>query len=79
MTLKRKSIAGSESQIARRASSTGNIDEADREEIKKSQDTYEGIRKILFSLSKFECCPGRRNEAAPKTGQESQRKGYGKV
>lgn len=55
LTLKMKSISNSENQIAKRVNSTGNIYEADIEEIKKNQDViYEGIRKILTSLSKIE-------------------------
>ena len=50
-----KSISTSENQIAKRVNSTGNIYEADIEEIKKNQEEiYEGIRKILTSLSKIE-------------------------
>ncbi len=48
LTLKMKSISNSENQIAKRVNSTGNIYEADIEEIKKNQEEiYEGIRKIL--------------------------------
>jgi hypothetical protein len=55
LTLKMKSISNSENQIAKRVNSTGNIYEADIEEIKKNQEEiYEGIRKILASLSKIE-------------------------
>lgn len=55
LTLKMKSISNSENQIAKRVNSTGNIYEADIEEIKKNQEEiYEGIRKILTSLSKIE-------------------------
>lgn len=54
LTLKMKSISNSENQIAKRVNSTGNIYEADIEEIKKNQEEiYEGIRKILTSLSKI--------------------------
>ena len=50
-----KSISTSENQIAKRVNSTGNIYETDIEEIKKNQEEiYEGIRKILTSLSKIE-------------------------
>ena len=42
-------------QIARRVNSTTNIYKEDIEEIKKNQEEiYEGIRKILTSLSKIE-------------------------
>ena len=54
LTLRMKSISNSENQIAKRVNSTGNIYEADIEEIKKNQEEiYEGIRKILTSLSKI--------------------------
>ena len=52
LTLRMKSICNSENQIAKRVNSTGNIYETDIEEIKKNQEEiYEGIRKILTSLS----------------------------
>ena len=55
LTLRMKSISTSENQIAKRVNSTGNIYETDIEEIKKNQEEiYEGIRKILTSLSKIE-------------------------
>ena len=55
LTLKMKSISNSENQIAKRVNATGNIYEADIEEIKKNQEEiYEGIRKILNSLSKID-------------------------
>ncbi len=55
LTLKMKNISNSENQIAKRVNSTGNIYEADIEEIKKNQEEiYEGIRKILNSLSKLD-------------------------
>ena len=55
LTLKMKNIPNSENQIAKRVNATGNIYEADIEEIKKNQEEiYEGIRKILTSLSKIE-------------------------
>lgn len=55
LTSKMKRIANSENQIAKRLNATGNIYEADIEEIKKNQEEiYEGIRKILISLSKIE-------------------------
>ena len=38
LTLKMKSISNSENQIAKRVNSTGNIYEADIEEIKKNQE-----------------------------------------
>ena len=54
LTLRMKSISNSENQIAKRVNSTGNIYETDIEEIKKNQEEiYEGIRKILTSLSKI--------------------------
>ena len=54
LTSKMKRIANSEDQIAKRLNATGNIYEADIEEIKKNQEEiYEGIRQILFSLSKI--------------------------
>lgn len=55
LTTKMKRIANSENQIAKRLNATGNIYEADIDEIKKNQEEiYEGIRKILISLSKIE-------------------------
>ena len=52
LTLKMKSISNSENQIAKRVNATGNIYETDIEEIKKNQEEiYEGIKKILLSLS----------------------------
>ena len=55
LTIKMKSISNSENQIAKRVNSTGNLYEADIEEIKKNQEEiYEGIRKILTSFSKIE-------------------------
>ena len=55
LTLRMKSIFNIENQIAKRVKSTGNLYEADMEEIKKNQEEiYEGIRKILTSLSKIE-------------------------
>lgn len=54
LTSKMKRISNSENQIAKRLNETGNIYEADIEEIKKNQEViYEGIRKILTSLSKI--------------------------
>ena len=48
LTSKMKRISNSENQIAKR------LNEADIEEIKKNQEEiYEGIRKILTSLSKI--------------------------
>ena len=50
--LKMKRISNSENQIAKQLNTTGNIYEADIEEIKKNQEEiYEGIKKILLSLS----------------------------
>ena len=55
LTSKMKRISNSENQIAKRLNETGNIYEADIEEIKKNQEEiYEGIRQILSSLSKIE-------------------------
>ena len=55
LTHRMKSVSNSENQIAKRVNSTGNIYETDIEEIKKNQEEiYEGIRKILTSLSKIE-------------------------
>ena len=54
LTSKMGRIANSENQIARRLNETGNIYEEDIEEIKRNQkEIYEGIRKILSSLSKI--------------------------
>ena len=54
LTLRMKSISTSENQIAKRVNTTGSIYEADVEEIKKNQEEiYEGICKILESLSKI--------------------------
>ena len=56
LTLKMKNISNSENQIAKRVNATGNIYEADIEEIKKNQEEiYEGIKKILLSLSHLKC------------------------
>lgn len=47
-----KRISNSENQIAKQLNTTGNIYEADIEEIKKNQEEiYEGIKEILLSLS----------------------------
>ena len=52
LTFKMKRISNSENQIAKQLNTTGNIYEADIEEIKKNQEEiYEGIKKILLSLS----------------------------
>ena len=54
LTSKMKRISNSENQIAKQLNTTGNIYEADIEEIKKNQEEiYEGIKKILLSLSKL--------------------------
>ncbi len=54
LTSKMKRISNSENQIAKRVNATGNLYEADLEEIKNNQEEiYEGIRQILFSLSKI--------------------------
>ena len=55
LTSQMKRISSNENQIAKRLNATGNIYEADIEEIKKNQEEiYEGIRKVLDSLSKIE-------------------------
>lgn len=55
LTSKMKRISNSENQIAKRLNETGNVYEADIGEIKRNQEEiYEGIRKILTSLSKIE-------------------------
>lgn len=55
LTSKMKRISNSENQIAKQLNTSGNIYEADIEEIKKNQEEiYEDIRKILTSLSKIE-------------------------
>ena len=52
LTSKMKRISNSENQIAKQLNTSGNIYEADIEEIKKNQEEiYEGIKKILLSLS----------------------------
>ena len=52
LTSKMKRISNSENQIAKQLNTSGNIYEADIEEIKKNQEEiYEGIKKILCSLS----------------------------
>ena len=52
LTSKMKRISNSENQIAKQFNTTGNIYKADIEEIKKNQEEiYEGIKKILLSLS----------------------------
>ena len=52
LTSKMKRISNSENQIAKQLNTTGNIYEADIAEIKKNQkEIYEGIKKILLSLS----------------------------
>ena len=57
LTSQMKRISSNENQIAKRLNATGNIYEADIEEIKKNQEEiYEGIRKVLDSLSKIEYC-----------------------
>ena len=53
---RRLNISNSENQIAKQLNTTGNIYEADIEEIKKNQEEiYEGIKKILLSLSHLKC------------------------
>lgn len=54
LTSKMKRISSSENQIAKGLNESGNLYEADLEEIKKNQEEiYESIRKILDSLSKI--------------------------
>ena len=56
LTSKMKRISNSENQIAKQLNTTGNIYEADIEEIKRNQEEiYEGIKKILLSLSHLKC------------------------
>jgi SepF-like predicted cell division protein (DUF552 family) len=51
LSSKMKRISNSENQIAKRLNETGNIYEADIEEIKKNQEEiYEGIRQILKGI-----------------------------
>ena len=48
-------ISNRENQIVKRLNETGSIYKADIEEIKKNQEEfYEGIRKIINSLSAIE-------------------------
>ena len=55
LTSQMKRISNSENQIAKRLNTTGNFYETDIEDIKKNQtEIYEGIRKILDSLSQLE-------------------------
>ena len=55
LTSQMSRISNSENQIAKRLSTTGNLYEADIEEIKRNQEEiYEGIRKILNSLSQLD-------------------------
>ena len=55
LTSQMSRISNSENQIAKRLNTTGNLYEADIEEIKKNQEEiYEGIRKILNSLSQLD-------------------------
>lgn len=64
LTSKMKRISNSENQIAKQLNTTGNIYEADIEEIKKNQEEiYEGIKKILLSLSHLKWCQLRRSVA----------------
>ncbi len=52
LTSKMKRISNSENQIAKQLNTSGNIYDADIEGIKKNQkEIYEGIKKILCSLS----------------------------
>lgn len=51
LTSKMKRISNSENQIAKQLNATGNIYEADIEEIKKNQEEiYEGIKNPAFSF-----------------------------
>ena len=51
LTSKMKRISNSENQIAKQLNTTGNIYEADIEEIKKNQEEiYEGIKNPAFSF-----------------------------
>ena len=55
LTLQMSRISNSENQIAKRLNTSGNLYETDIEEIKKNQEEiYEGIRKILNSLSQLD-------------------------
>ena len=55
MTSQMSRISNSENQIAKRLNTSGNLYETDIEEIKKNQEEiYEGIRKILNSLSQLD-------------------------
>ena len=55
LTSQMSRISNSENQIAKRLNTTGNLYETDIEEIKKNQEEiYEGIRKILNSLSQLD-------------------------
>lgn len=54
LTAAMRSISDNENQIARRVNATGNLYEADIEEIKKNQEEiWGGIKKILRSLAKL--------------------------
>jgi hypothetical protein len=55
LTSQMSRISSSENQIAKRLNTSGNLYETDIEEIKKNQEEiYEGIRKILNSLSQLD-------------------------
>ena len=55
LTSQMSRISSNENQIAKRLNTTGNLYEADIEEIKKNQgEIYEGIRNILNSLSQLD-------------------------
>ena len=55
LTSQMSRISNSENQIAKRLNTSGNLYETDIEEIKKNQEEiYEGIRKILNSLSQLD-------------------------
>lgn len=55
LTSRIEQISNRENQIVKRLNETGSIYKADIEEIKKNQEEfYEGIRKIINSLSAIE-------------------------
>ena len=55
LTSQMSRISNSENQIAKRLNTSGNLYETDIQEIKKNQEEiYEGIRKILNSLSQLD-------------------------
>ena len=55
LTSQMSRISNSENQIAKRLNTSGNLYKADIDEIKRNQEEiYEGIRKILNSLSQLD-------------------------